>query len=635
MKKTTISVVASLFAAATLQANDAALVVYSSPFETLEKDATTATEIFTKEDIKQSNASDIYQFLQEQSSVTIMPNSGNPFQQKIDMRGYGITDGYQNIVVTINGQKLNNIDMQPQLLSTIPLESIKQIEIIRGGGIVEYGDGANAGVINIITDGKYNNNLKIYTGNNGTSGTSLSLGLNNEKVIFNTLYNQMNTDGTRVLTNNIDTDQKSKKLGKLELKYFPNNRLELRAGVESSELKNKYASSLSESEFNSNPYQSSSSGYDSKNDVTKTTRNYGLTHTINKNGSILLDYVESDTKSENTWGTYYYTSIQKDIKYKYQENNYKFVFGNSIIEGERSRTSDTSNKDNSAYYVTFEYSPSADISLNAGYRNEKVDYKYQDNAQIITNNESLNGYEIGINKQLNSNENIFANFSKSFQAQDLDRLFVYNFGTSSYAFNGYIKPMEAKTYTLGYNKFTPNNKFKSSIFYSKLNNEIYLYTGTYTNTNIDKSHKKGLEIFDKYQVNKTLSLSLNYNYIIAKIDEEDEGNGAYNGKYLPGVSKHNIVVTMTKTNENSSYSISHTYKSSAYNSEDFTNDASQKQKAYQSTNLSYNYNIDKNAKFFAKIENIFDRKNGFWVKDDAIYPYNFERTYLLGLDVKF
>ncbi len=76
------------------------------------------------------------------------------FLKKIDLRGYGIGDGYQNIVVSVNGRKLNNIDMVTQLLSSIPVESIDKIEIVKGSGSVQYGDGANAGAINIITNGK-------------------------------------------------------------------------------------------------------------------------------------------------------------------------------------------------------------------------------------------------------------------------------------------------------------------------------------------------------------------------------------------------------------------------------------------------------------------------------------------------
>lgn len=55
-----------------------------------------------------------------------MPSIGNTFSQSLDMRGYGIENGNQNLVVVVNGRRLNNIDNTPQLLSSIPLESIEK-----------------------------------------------------------------------------------------------------------------------------------------------------------------------------------------------------------------------------------------------------------------------------------------------------------------------------------------------------------------------------------------------------------------------------------------------------------------------------------------------------------------------------
>ena len=37
----------------------------------------------------------------------------------------------------------------------------------------------------------------------------------------------------------------------------------------------------------------------------------------------------------------------------------------------------------------------------------------------------------------------------------------------------------------------------------------------------------------------------------------------------------------------------------------------------------------------ARIQNIFDESNGLWIRDDAIYPVNFERTYYAGAKIKF
>src|SRR4030066_275659 len=75
--------------------------------------------------IEQSGAPTLYDYFAQHTSLQVLPSYGNKASPKIDMRGYGIGDGYQNIVVTLDGRRLNNIDMGPQLLGAIPLGDIE------------------------------------------------------------------------------------------------------------------------------------------------------------------------------------------------------------------------------------------------------------------------------------------------------------------------------------------------------------------------------------------------------------------------------------------------------------------------------------------------------------------------------
>jgi outer membrane receptor protein involved in Fe transport len=64
----------------------------------------------------------------------------------------GVTGGETNTsLMLINGHPLREFQGGVYSLDIIPVQSIKQIEIIRGPGSVQYGSGAFAGVINIIT----------------------------------------------------------------------------------------------------------------------------------------------------------------------------------------------------------------------------------------------------------------------------------------------------------------------------------------------------------------------------------------------------------------------------------------------------------------------------------------------------
>lgn len=69
----------------------------------------------------------------------------------VDLRGFGAA-ATPNTLVLLNGRRLNDFDLSGVDFASIPKASIARIEIIRGNaGAVLYGDGAVGGVINIIT----------------------------------------------------------------------------------------------------------------------------------------------------------------------------------------------------------------------------------------------------------------------------------------------------------------------------------------------------------------------------------------------------------------------------------------------------------------------------------------------------
>lgn len=643
-KKISTSLVASLLLATTNLFSAQSLetiTVTSSLIKSDEKNATFATEIYTKEDIQSSKSKDVYDFLSSQTSVNVSPSYGNIFSQKIDLRGYGIGDGYQNIVVLLNGRRLNNIDMSTQLLSSIPLESVEKIEILKGTGSVAFGDGANAGVINIITNGKNDNYIKTYMGNNGTKNGTVSLGFNYDKIIVNALVDYTSTDGSRELSNG-EKDENYNKNKNFNIVYFPTDDLELNLTRNYSNMNINYAGSLTLDEYKNNPNKANSF---TEQYFSSYVTNTGFKYNFNPNLSLESTYSDEDKVSD--YVTYQsrsnYESKSFSSKLNYQQDVYKLSAGIDGFDGDRIGSSDTTNKTNKAAFISGEYNLSDNLKISSGIRRENVEYKYEPNgADSLISDVYLNAYDLGINYQLDDSSSIFANYNRSYQAPDIDRFFasawVNNGGTwtSTTTFNGFIEPAKVNNYTVGYNNILDYNKFKLSLFRADLKNEIYYYNVGFVsrNTNIDESHKYGVELFDKYLINENLYTSANYSYIIAKIDEENEGNGSYNGKYLPGVSKHNVTVNLGYNINNINTVLSHTYRNSAYAANDFANSFSQKQEAYNSTDLGTTYTF-KNLELFAKVQNLFNEDNGLWIKDDSIYPVNFERNYYAGMKVKF
>src|SRR5918995_6915081 len=107
--------------------------------------------VITAEEIRASPAKTVPDLLAERAGIVVRDLFGNNASSTtVDMRGFGST-GTQNTLILVDGRRVVDIDLSGVQWSAVPLSAIERIEIVRGGGSVLYGEGATAGVINIIT----------------------------------------------------------------------------------------------------------------------------------------------------------------------------------------------------------------------------------------------------------------------------------------------------------------------------------------------------------------------------------------------------------------------------------------------------------------------------------------------------
>ena len=622
------------------------LTVESTRLQNNELNAPEAVEIYTRKDIEKSHAQTLPEFLQKNTSVNIIPAYGNPFSPLLDMRGYGVEHGNANIVVRVNGRKINNIDNVPQLLGSISTASIERIEITKGSGIVQNGDGANAGVINIITKRNNHKEVSLSIGSQNTSQTALYLGHTDEFVSASLVADLYKTEGTRKIDNNGKTDEKRLSNVALNLALTPNDDLELRFGIQNNNVDAIYGSYLSRDEYKSDPSQPGSFNFGaSKQNYKTTVFSTGLGYSINDNVDFQADYAHEKKNSENTYSSgfvdpsrYTYENISAVLTYN--ENHFKLLTGFEAYLGNRDGYGGNIDKDTYAGYILAQYRQGKH-TLKTGYRFERAFYTQDSTIADNTKAYSLHGRELAYNYEINEENSAFVSYAHSYQSASIDQLLVYVFPTGG-VFKNFLEPMKADTYTLGYNNIHTNNKFKASVFYAELKNEFYYYTGpagtfdpASNNTNIDESSKYGLELFDAYNISRQWDITALYNYTRAKIDKEIENGEDLGGNSLPGVPKHTAKATLDYyPNEYTTLALVQNYRSEAYALNDIRNNFSQKQEHCRTTDISLTYAKD-NYEVFAKINNIFDQSNGLWISDDAIYPINFRLTFLSGLKLKF
>lgn len=115
--------------------------------------AGTSTSVITAEQIARSPGESLQDVIGREAGIQTWSTAGgiNGATTTVDIRGFGAAAG-SNVLVLVNGRRLNDIDMGGVNFAAIPRNSIERIEITRGNsGAVLYGDNAVGGVINIVT----------------------------------------------------------------------------------------------------------------------------------------------------------------------------------------------------------------------------------------------------------------------------------------------------------------------------------------------------------------------------------------------------------------------------------------------------------------------------------------------------
>ena len=108
------------------------------------------TSVITAEDIQSSGVATVNEAIMRLLGVPGRQDSYGGGDYALDLRGFGITSD-SNQVVVVDGIRISEADQGGTRMAGIPIESVTQIEVIRGSGSVLYGEGATGGVIIITT----------------------------------------------------------------------------------------------------------------------------------------------------------------------------------------------------------------------------------------------------------------------------------------------------------------------------------------------------------------------------------------------------------------------------------------------------------------------------------------------------
>lgn len=183
------------FAKDTLEANGDSVVVTATRTERKLSNLTVPVTIINAKTIQQNGALRLTDILKEQTGLNLTSGFGAGVQLQ------GLNPDYT--IILINGEPLVGRTAGVLDLNRIALGNIKKIEIVKGPSSSLYGSEAMAGVINIITDATHGApiSLGLRYGTYNTIDANLETKLQGAKLAYQGFYNLYQTDGYSIRPN--------------------------------------------------------------------------------------------------------------------------------------------------------------------------------------------------------------------------------------------------------------------------------------------------------------------------------------------------------------------------------------------------------------------------------------------------
>jgi len=562
--------------------------------------------VITSDTMEDEGAKTIADALKTEVGVFATSILNNPKNTTIDIRGYGET-APQNVLVLVDGRRVNSIDMSGPDYSQIPIEMIERIEIYRGPGSVLYGDNAIGGVINIILkkgEGKPQVTARVNTGSYGLVSPYISLSGKENRFSYFLLSSSYDTDGYRH-----NNDYHGRDMGG-NLAYSLSDNITFTARMGHHTDRYGMPGALT--------YQQLNGPWDRKDSATPFDKastedgflDMGAEVKLYNGVTFLANGSYRDRSLSSRWAFYNWETRRGERTYaltpKIVANNEFGSLKNSLIAGfdyyksqafandsELSGSSPSSTnieKRDYGFYANDELTIANKLILGLGYRQDKAQYDFGYSGATVApvrpnTSDSVEAFRASAN-YLFENGNLFLTYAKGFRLPTTDELFS---PLSPIKINN-IKPQTAYEFDLGV-RWNPFKRAGGSLtlFQVKTDNEIYLDPLTYVNGNYDKTKRHGIEATVNLIVTDSLRVGMNYTYIKAVFD-----GAAYNGNDIPFVPRNKFSTKVSYSWNDFTFNLIGLYTGNRYLNSDPQN-ASPKLPGV----TTFDFNVDYRRKDFA------------------------------------
>jgi len=589
--------------------------------------------VISREDIEAAAGKNIVDLLAREAGINIRTTSGNDRQAVIDVRGMGDTAS-SNVIVMVDDLPINASDQSGPSISSIPIEQIERIEIVRGAGSVVYGSGAVGGVINIITRkapekptatiyasaGQYD----AYTGRAAFAGRikdidiALNAGLHDENGYRDNGFFRKRDFGAKTAYNVTD-------------------RISLLLSGMAYEDQYGLSGPVSEKDINSRTRRVRTDRPDDRGESTEYKGRAGFEMDFDDLGTLtihrgyrfrdnryIIGYTplipKDDQKSRIDEDT-----RQLDINYinHYHlfDQLHMFQLGMDHAETEYIRTENpggprkNSRTESAGFFFNNQWRLTRQLMVNAGMRTNhfrgrfRTDEKKRFDDDMLWVNGDVAGkewdnqvYALGATYALTKDTSFFTGYATSFRIPNVDEFSESQEG---------LRPQEGGHFDMGIRKKIGSRlTLTIALFDIRIDDEIY-YSDINRNYE-DKTIRRGVETDMTFYLNDDLRCWGNYTYTDARFDGSNT--------VIPMVPEHRASAGINwQPTPPLDIALSGSYSGSRYDGNDLDNNRYEKLTAYAVVDgkITYQY---KEVAVFAGVSNLFDELYSTSAYSQSHYP---------------
>ena len=410
------------------------VVVSAARYEQVLSATNVIVSVIDREQIEKSGVSNVVEYLDQIPGVSVSRLYGRMGNNaRVDIGYLGENTG-TNVLVLIDGFRVNNIDGEDIRYSQIPISSIDRIEVRTAGAGVLYGDRAMGGVINIVTRQEPSKNVTLSAGSFGYKKIDSYLSGQNESRLFSISAMYAESDGYRERTK---SDHKTIRAGLRDGSSEGNFwSLQLRAFEEYAQL----PGGITIATFNTYPRKAKNYndyGERSGEQINFTFQRFfgekskyvlGVGHESSENYANLVS--SSDVSTRNTKKSFIQPTVQMEVAPSLVLLGGLDMFVASVdVAGK-----DSAGQDSVAAFASLEQKFNNDFSVSVGFRRQglKNTFKKTSGAAEEEDRKYLNAQSVGFSYLLSTSTKLRFGFVDGFRFPTTNELYYFS-KTSPYA----------------------------------------------------------------------------------------------------------------------------------------------------------------------------------------------------------